>query len=274
MEEFSSFPPTSSPPTSGLVTLTSVSSDLGVTSSQREQRAPPHPLSFSESLLTQTSFRFHSRSESSTESSSAACDTPIVNFCPFWATSTSPYAHPPRASLYLQLTIHRFITFSLCSGAPNSPPQPFTLTKAAMHEFQTRLAFQTIVFYLKLTKTKRLHPSSAPRSNHHRILSNYFLQFCKCQSITMTDCLFISESRQMASHFSFHHHFRHVLSLSGNLRVNYSGHSFTIGAATSASRKGIPEHFMRPMDRGSPQMFHHYIRSDLKDLRSAQSHLK
>ena len=106
LQEFSSYPPTSSPPASG---LTSVSSDLGVPSLQREQRAPPHPLSVSESLLTQTSFRLHSQSESSTESSSAPCDTPKVNFCPFWATSTSHYAHPSRVSLYLQLTIHRFL---------------------------------------------------------------------------------------------------------------------------------------------------------------------
>ena len=100
------------------------------------------------------------------------------------------------------------------------------------------------------------------------------LQFCKCQSITMTDCLFISKSGQMATCFSFHHHFRLVLSLSGNLRVNYSGHSFRIRVATSASHNGIPEHFMRPMGCWSSKTFHHYIHSDLKDLRSAQYHLK
>ena len=67
---------------------------------------------------------------------------------------------------------------------------------------------------------------------------------------------------------------QHVLLLSGNLCINFSGHSFRIGAATSASRKGIPEHIMRPMGRWSSQTIHRYIRSDLKDLRSAQSHLK
>ena len=81
----------------------------------------------------------------------------------------------------------------------------------------------------------------------------------------MTDPFFISESGQVATRFRFHHHFHHILSLSGILRVNYSRHSFRIRAATSASHNGIPEHFMRLMGRWSSQKYHHYIRSDRKD---------
>ena len=108
LKEFSSFPPTSSPTASSRVTLTSVSSDLGVPSSQRKQRAPPHPLSFSESLLTQTSFRLHSRLESSTESSSVPCAAPIPTSVSSGPLQLRLTHHPPRASLYLQPTIHRF----------------------------------------------------------------------------------------------------------------------------------------------------------------------
>lgn len=50
----------------------------------------------------------------------------------------------------------------------------------------------------------------------------------------MTDPLFISESGQMATRIWFHHYFRHMLSLSGILPVNYSGRSFRIKAAASS----------------------------------------
>ncbi|KAM9345484.1 N-acetylglucosamine-1-phosphodiester alpha-N-acetylglucosaminidase-like [Symphorus nematophorus] len=47
-----------------------------------------------------------------------------------------------------------------------------------------------------------------------------------------------------------------------------------IRASTSASRNGIPEHRIQIMGCWSSQAYHRYICSELKDLRSAQSHLK
>ena len=166
-------------------------------------------------------------------------------------------------------------TFFRCSEFTTSTIHVNSSRHACISDL-SRFSGDTMVLYLKRTKTNR---SSLPtpvfyskvqsQRNPFETLVN-FLQFRKSQSITITNPLFISESGQVATRFWFHHHFCHVLSLSGSLRVNYSRHSFRIGAATSAFCKGIPEHLMCFMG----QTYHCYILSDLKDLRSAQSHLK
>ena len=118
---------------------------------------------------------------------------------------------------------------------------------------QTLEAMLLLVFHLKRTKTNQFGPPAPvfffkfqSLLNPFKTLAN-FLQFRKSQTTTMTDPLFISEFGQVATRFWFHHHFRHVLSLSGILPDNYSGHSFRIVAATSASPNGIPEHFIHLM---------------------------
>ena len=94
--------------------------------------------------------------------------------------------------------------------------------------------------------------------NPFEALSNY-LSFRKLQSSTSTEPLFISESGHVATCFWFHHHLRQVLSLSGLSPIHYSGHSFRIGAATSASRNGVPEHLIQILGRWSspslPQIY-------------------
>ncbi len=137
----------------------------------------------------------------------------------------------------------------------------------------------TIVFYLKRTKTNQ---SGQPTPvfyfniqlalNPFPILANY-LHFCSSQNAFPNDPLFVSESGQVITCFWFHQHFHHVLSLSGISPIHYSGHSFRIGAATSASCSGIPKHLIQIMGRWSFQAYHCYIYSDLKDRKTALSHL-
>ena len=85
----------------------------------------------------------------------------------------------------------------------------------------SRFSDNTMVFHLKPTNTNQFGPSTPvfffkvqSPLNPFETLAN-FLQFRKSQSTTMTDPLFISESSQVATRFWFHHHFHHVLSLSG-----------------------------------------------------------
>lgn len=78
---------------------------------------------------------------------------------------------------------------------------------------------------------------------------------------------------EVATRFWFHKHFCHILSLPSISPILYSGHSFRIGAATTASRTGSPEHLMQITGRCSSQAYQRYIRSDLKVLQAAQSHL-
>ena len=59
------------------------------------------------------------------------------------------------------------------------------------------------------------------------------------------DPLFISETGQVATRFWFHHHFRQILSRSGIPPELYSGHSFHIGATSTASRQGNPDHTIK-----------------------------
>lgn len=76
-------------------------------SPQRKQRAPPHPFSSLESLLTQICFRLHSQSKS--------CDLqfppcPVLHQLPISPSPRPPQLHPmyysPRASIHLSFAIY------------------------------------------------------------------------------------------------------------------------------------------------------------------------
>ena len=196
----------------------------------------------------------------------------LLSIC--FLTISSGYGTPQVAQTLEAMFLLAFFGFLRCSEFTYSIIHFDSSHHACMSDLSR------LVFHLKRTKTNQFglptpvfffKVQSPP--NPFETLAN-FLQFRKSQSITMTDPLFISESGQVATRFWFHHHFRHVLSLSGILPNNYSGHSFRIAAVTSASCNGITEHFIRLMGHWSSQMYHHYICSDLKDLRSAQSLLK
>ncbi|XP_017161112.1 uncharacterized protein LOC108166420 [Poecilia reticulata] len=70
------------------------------------------------------------------------------------------------------------------------------------------------------------------------------------------DPLFISEPGKQASRFWFSRHFRQVLLLSGISPDHYSAHSFRIGAASSASSQGVPDHTIQILGPWSSQAYH------------------
>ncbi len=134
-----------------------------------------------------------------------------------------------------------------------------------------------MVFYLKKSKTNQsgqptpiFYFKNLSPLDPFLTLSNY-LNYRKSNCSSLSDPLFISESGQVATRFWFHHHLRQILIQSGISPTHYSGHSFRIGAATSASRNGIPEHTIQIMGRWTSLTYHRYIRSDLSDLRAAQA---
>ena len=51
----------------------------------------------------------------------------------------------------------------------------------------------------------------------------------------------------------------------------YNGHSFRIGAATTAARQNVPEHLIQTMGRWASDSYLRYIRTDFDSIRKAQN---
>lgn len=65
---------------------------------------------------------------------------------------------------------------------------------------------------------------------------------------------------------------RQIMSASG-VAGNFSSHSFRIGAATVAARKGIPDHLIQALGRWSSNAYQLYIRTPSESLASLSQQL-
>ena len=65
----------------------------------------------------------------------------------------------------------------------------------------------------------------------------------------------------------------HVLLRVGLDPTVYSGHSFRIGAATSAAHAKVPDHMIKTLGRWSSDCYTRYIRTPEADVRQALSSL-
>ena len=59
---------------------------------------------------------------------------------------------------------------------------------------------------------------------------------------------------------------QHALHLAGVNKRHFNGHSFRIGAATSASQAGVPETMIKLLGRWSSMAYQQYIRPSLPEL--------
>ena len=64
---------------------------------------------------------------------------------------------------------------------------------------------------------------------------------------------------------------RQVLSDVGTSAAQYSGHSFRIGAATTAAELGVPDSLIKKMGRWKLSVFMHYIRTPWQQLAGASA---
>ena len=85
--------------------------------------------------------------------------------------------------------------------------------------------------------------------------------------------MFIFQDGSTLSQERFVSSLHQVLSDVGVSTVQYSGHSFRIGAATTAVKLGVPDSLIKKMGRWKSSMFVHYIRTPGQQLAGISSWL-
>ena len=193
-------------------------------------------------------------------------------------TLRAGYLTPLIASTLESMFLLSFFGFLRCSELTSSsfrynPTRHPSLSDISIH------SSESLSFKLKRSKVDQLGRSThihlfkinSPLSPYEPILR--YVTMRRSQNASPQDPLFVTETGSIATRFWFLRHLRQVLSLSGLPPQLYSGHSFRIGAASTASRQGVSDHLIRVLGRWSSQAYHSYIRSNIHDVRNAHLRL-
>ena len=78
------------------------------------------------------------------------------------------------------------------------------------------------------------------------------------------DCLFADSLQQPITRDKFIGYLKHLVSILGLNSSRYSGHSFRIGAATTAARVGVQDHLIQTLGRWTSNCYTWYIRTAKK----------
>lgn len=89
---------------------------------------------------------------------------------------------------------------------------------------------------------------------------------------TPTDPFFVMEDSNPLTRAYFIHSMKRILERMGYNPVLYNGHSFRIGASTTAGSK-IEDHMIQTLGRWSSQCYVRYIRTPLSTIKQAQKAL-
>lgn len=97
-----------------------------------------------------------------------------------------------------------------------------------------------------------------------------YLQMRRNQGATSESPLFVANGSVLTRN-QFIAYVRHVLAVIGVDSSNYCGHSFRIGAATTAAAAGIPDHLIQTLGRWSSNCYARYIRTSSDVIKAAQN---
>ena len=192
-------------------------------------------------------------------------------------TIRSGYANQHVSSTLESMFLLAFYGFLRCSE--------FTTTNSnfnpAIHPCLSDLSIHdenTITFTIKQSKASQfrkipiyLFRLNSPISPYES-LANHILYRQSIHALP-SDPLFTNEHGTIATGTWFHHHLRQILTISGFSAENFSGHSFRIGAASTAASRGLQDHTIQLLGRWSSQAYQSYIRTNLPDIRAAHNAL-
>lgn len=100
-------------------------------------------------------------------------------------------------------------------------------------------------------------------------MAEYLSLRFKCGA-TRNDPLFINSRGEALTREFLIMNTRKILTKMGKNPDLYSGHSFRIGAATTAAKGGVPDHLIKTMGRWASNSYLRYIRSDPETIAQSQ----
>ena len=87
------------------------------------------------------------------------------------------------------------------------------------------------------------------------------------------DPMFITGHCQVLDRYYFLSKVKHVLQLIGYDPILYNGHSFSSGAATSASKVRMEDHLIKALGRSSSESYCRYIKTFTSTIKNTQKSL-
>jgi site-specific recombinase XerD len=134
---------------------------------------------------------------------------------------------------------------------------------------------ETIAYFIKQSKSdeeKRgnfvyIFNLPSPIQPYQALFS--YLQYRSSQSTSPLDPLFVDDRNHPATRFWFQEHLKLTLIQSGIPAERFSSHSFRIGAATTAAKKGLSQQQIQDLGRWSSDAFKSYIRTNHLHIKKA-----
>ncbi|CAC5375218.1 unnamed protein product [Mytilus coruscus] len=163
----------------------------------------------------------------------------------------------------------------------------FTVDNASNFDSESNLCVSDVTFYkdfailhLKRSKTgpfrkgidiqlHRLNNILCP----YTTLKNYLQLRSVKGKCALSDPLFINENFSALERKYFITNLKILLEACGYQAALYNGHSFRIGAATSAGKANTEDHLIKTLGRWSSDSYCRYVRTDKSSIKNAQQQI-